>query len=71
MSTARNYMHEMIRSELTWAVGEEHVQSNDAINSVILLIITGYLNSGMTGERNPLNPTLLYIPLPPKRWPRF
>ena len=30
MSTARNYMHEMIRSELTWAVGDENVQSNDA-----------------------------------------
>lgn len=28
--TPKNYLYEMIRSELTWAVGDEHVQTNDA-----------------------------------------
>ena len=28
--TPKNYLFEMIRSELAWAVGDEHVQTNDA-----------------------------------------
>ncbi|MDD2455088.1 MAG: FAD-binding oxidoreductase [Kiritimatiellae bacterium] len=28
--TPKNYLYEMIRSELTWAVGDEHVQTNEA-----------------------------------------
>ena len=28
--TPKNYLYEMIRSELTWAVGDDHVQTNDA-----------------------------------------
>jgi len=30
MITAKNYMYEMIRSELTWVVGEDYVQTTDA-----------------------------------------
>ena len=26
----KNYLYEMIRSELTWAVGEDYVQTSDA-----------------------------------------
>jgi len=30
--TPKNYLYEMIRSELTWVVGDEHVQANEADN---------------------------------------
>ena len=28
--TPKNYLYEMVRSELTWAVGDENVQTNEA-----------------------------------------
>ncbi len=30
--TPKNYLYEMIRSELTWVVGDEYVQANEADN---------------------------------------